>query len=733
MTDEQAKQLRKEGVEAAKAGDKDRARQLLQQSLRLDPNNEAAWIWLMTVARDQREKLICLYKLLEINPNNEMGLEALASLNLTPEKLAEQLGIKAAMQPVQPIQRAAPKSAARPAAPSPAEPAQAAVVPIPDAQRVAQAQSELDVLVREYLAPFEGYSGVTWTRKAGSRAGERDALVLRAYIAAGVAAVLIIVFVVGAVIVLNNPAARGILFVPTSTPSRTPAPPTTTYTPTPGLTPTPSPTPELTYTPSPTVPPEIAPGSGGEATAIYPPVQERTIRDAVALINRGEVEAALPTLVVEVTLVSSDFNPNPYFYRAMGLTRQGELDAAAEVLRTAERRLPEKPNEPGYAPLVNAGLAWVDALRAEQALEAGRRDEANALLRNIEDRAETAIARDPLLELPYRALARSHRLQGDYDAAITALDRGLAVRELAANVNLIVEKGQYFFDQGEYDLAAYQAFLALYADPTAESAHLLQLRTALAQDNPGLAVLLAQGYLFYYPGSVEGYTLLGEARLREGNFDLALEAYNQALAGGENNPFMAEVLVARAQLYEQQRRYDMAREDYTRAYTLTDDPAIRARRMLAAYNAGNIRVAEEDARALLGAGVIPDAEIQLLQARILVDQARQGDSADFEQALTLLETAGGSLPTDLRPVAGEYQARAQYSLGSYDSALRAINSALSAAETGSRHYLRGLILEAGGDSDAAARDFDWVVTWGTVYPYPFLPDARQRLQALQNS
>ncbi|MBI5669651.1 MAG: tetratricopeptide repeat protein [Chloroflexi bacterium] len=732
MIDDQAKQLRKAGVEAAKAGDKDRARQLLQQSLQLDPNNEAAWIWLMTVARDRREKLICLYKLLEINPNNTMGQEALASLNLTPDKLAEELGIKTTVPTLQPMQRAAPTPVIRAPQAAPETP-QAGTVPVADPQRVAQAQAELDALVREYLAPFDGYTGIAWTRKTRSRAGERDSLVLRAYVAAGVAGALVIILIIGAVVILNNPAARTVLFAPTGTPTRTPAPPTATFTPTPGVTPTPSPTPELTLTPSPTVPPNIRPGSDApEPTAIYPPVQERTIRDAVALMNQGRVEEALPTLVVEVTLVGTDFNPNPYFYRAMALARLGRLDAAAELLRTAERRLPEKPNEPSYAPLVNAGLAWVDALRAEQALDAGRRDEANALLRNIEDRAETAIAGDPRLELPYLALARRHRLVGDYDAAITALDEGLAVPELAGNVNLIIEKGQQYFDQREYDLAAYQAFLALYADPTAEAAHLLQIKTALAQDNPGLAVLLAQRYLFYYPGSVEGYTLLGEARVREGNFDLALEAYNQALAGGEDNPFTAEVLVARAQLYEQRRRYDLARDDYTRAYTLTDDLTLRARRMLAAYNAGNIRVAEEDARALLGAGVIPDAEIQLLQARILIDQAREGETAEFEQALNLLETASGSLSADLRPVADEYRARAQYNLGSYDDALRAINNALSAGETGSRHYLRGLILEAQGKDDLAARDYDWVMTWGTVYPYPFLPDARQRLQAIQN-
>ena len=66
------------------------------------------------------------------------------------------------------MQRAAP-SVRSPVAESEATPA--STVPIPDPQRITQAQAELDALVRDYLAPFEGYSGVAWTHKTGSRAG----------------------------------------------------------------------------------------------------------------------------------------------------------------------------------------------------------------------------------------------------------------------------------------------------------------------------------------------------------------------------------------------------------------------------------------------------------------------------------------------------------------------------------------------------------------------------------
>jgi len=728
VSSEQAKALRREGIAAAKAGQKDQARQLLQQSLRLDPGSEAAWLWLVSVARDQRERLFSLNKLLDINPNNEMALQSLQQLGLTREQLAQsqQTGAQTPppAAPVQPTSRASQAGPPLVLTPAP----QAPGVPIADPQKIAQAQTEADPIVREYLAPPKGYPGVTWVRKSARRAGERDVVVLRLYVAGGVAAALIGLFVVGALVVLNNPELRGIVFAPTWTISPTPAPPTNTPTPTPGVTPTPSPTPELTYTPSPTVPPEIPNGAQAALppTLIYPPAQEKGIRDSVALLDGGQFEVAIPTLNVEITRVASSFDPNPYYYAALAYVQKGDLEAAVEVLGEAENRLPENPND-NFRPLVDAGFAYVELKLAERALADNDRDEANAHLANAEDRAEAASEGDPRLELPYRTLAQRYQLDRDYDLALSVLDQGLAVPELAANVNLIVNKGEIYFQQREYDLADYQAYLALYINPAVEAAHILQIQSALAQENPGLAVLHAQAYLFYYPGSVAGYRLLGEARVAEGNFDLALEAYNQALAGGEN----ADLLLSRAALYNRQRRYEQAREDLSTAFTLTDDLAIQAQRMLAAYNAGNYATAESDAEALLGSGVIADSEIQLIQARILIDEAQPGDQADFEAALALLNTIGTNLLPERLPIADEYRARAQYNLEQYGDALNQVNRALAAEETGSRYYLRGLIEEAQGDTDAALRDYDWVLTLSAIYPYPFLPDVRDRAEALR--
>ena len=131
------------------------------------------------------------------------------------------------------------------------------------------------------------------------------------------------------------------------------------------------------------------------------------------------------------------------------------------------------------------------------------------------------------------------------------------------------------------------------------------------------------------------------------------------------------------------------------------------------------------------ARVIADSEIQLIQARILIDEAQPDDQQDFEEALSLLNTIGNNILPELQPVANEYRARAQYNLEAYDDALTLVNQALTAAETGSRYYLRGLIQEAQGDTEAALRDYDWVLTLSAIYPYPFLPDVRDRAEALR--
>jgi tetratricopeptide (TPR) repeat protein len=70
------------GMEATKAGQKDKARRLLEQVVEADRTNETAWLWLSAVVDTREERIKCLEMALKLNPANQdaqMALEWLGS------------------------------------------------------------------------------------------------------------------------------------------------------------------------------------------------------------------------------------------------------------------------------------------------------------------------------------------------------------------------------------------------------------------------------------------------------------------------------------------------------------------------------------------------------------------------------------------------------------------------------------------------------------------------------
>lgn len=63
--------LLKEGIAAARLGDRDTARDRLHQAIEIDRNNEKAWFWLAAVVETIAERRQCLESVLLINPNNQ--------------------------------------------------------------------------------------------------------------------------------------------------------------------------------------------------------------------------------------------------------------------------------------------------------------------------------------------------------------------------------------------------------------------------------------------------------------------------------------------------------------------------------------------------------------------------------------------------------------------------------------------------------------------------------------
>ncbi len=755
MASDQARELRAKGIAAAKAGNKEEARQLLQQSVRIEPRNEAAWLWLASVARDAGERKFCLEQVISINPNNPTALQALQALSgttSTPPPAGDSTGSMPSLRrltasppapraaPLEPDPSPTPSSLRIKKLPSAAGStsaqrlseqeimAQPPGIPIPAQERINEAHKHIDRLMIELTEPLPTYN---WTRKRSGRAGEGDIVVYRLYVTAGIVAALVLLGVIGVIALNNSPQLQLVVYGASATPTVTPS---VTPTNTPGLTPTPSVTPQRSPTPSPTVPFEITPGdplSPPRATAIYPQVA-REIALAFGAIQRGDARAAIPTLATERQRQSSDpalFDPAPFYYEALAYLALEDPESALETLEDAQSRLNAR-NTREAKPLLDCGFAQVYWRIYESASARGNAAAARDALALVQTYAQDALEGDPRLEEPYILLARAAAQERRFDDAIATLDQGLSVSALRQNVRLILAKADVYYRQREFGLANYQAFLARYIDPTTEAAYQLQYQIALDQNRPGDAVLIAQDYLHFYPGSTTAFQLLGDAHFREGSLDLALQAYTQGLAGNTNDLASANMLVGRGRIYMQRGRYDLAREDFTRALAINNAPETLALRMEAAYRDGRYQIALDDAARLRTANVIPVGQLDLLRGRALIESA--ANNQDYTLALNVLNTLDrASLNAEQRALVDEYIARGQLAVRNLSAAQAAIDAALGANETPYRRYLRGQILEARGERASARRDYEWVVTLSQVIPFEFAADARERLEALR--
>lgn len=76
-----AKEILQLGIEAARDGNREEARQLFSLLTKQDPQNIQAWLWMAGVSDSQSQRRNALERALQIDPQNEMALRGLRALN----------------------------------------------------------------------------------------------------------------------------------------------------------------------------------------------------------------------------------------------------------------------------------------------------------------------------------------------------------------------------------------------------------------------------------------------------------------------------------------------------------------------------------------------------------------------------------------------------------------------------------------------------------------------------
>ena len=97
-----------QAITAIKAGDTENGRKLLLGVLKVDQNNENAWLWMTKVVRSDSDRIKCLQRILQINPDNEAAKHGLKLIeqkqgNLKP--LHKPIQAKPATKPHKPVLR----------------------------------------------------------------------------------------------------------------------------------------------------------------------------------------------------------------------------------------------------------------------------------------------------------------------------------------------------------------------------------------------------------------------------------------------------------------------------------------------------------------------------------------------------------------------------------------------------------------------------------------------------
>jgi len=671
--------LLQRAIELARSGQREEARQLLAQVLRVDAQNETAWLWLGAVLTRPEDRIRCLQQVLTINPRNEMAARGLRALGVEP----------------------------------PPPPPPESGVPRPDPAAIAEARRRADLVLTDLRHEIDaGRLELAWAAPDAERRTARLPLYMRVdplavAIVGSIAVVVLVVVLASTILGMIRPVQRGVApqvaqgVLPTPTTQPTPRP-------------TRTPTPVGAGVIEPTLPAGNAPRGdlrfGLTPTAIYintPHPALPRLSDAITAYAQGRYQDALE-LIAQVR-ENGDESIDGYYYEVMSLIGLERFDDARARLTVALGR-----NE-NFAPLhVAEGILLARAGAVERARVSFER------ARDI----------DPLYLRTYLELADLSLAEGDYDSAQAQIDAARATNRYSYDVNLLVAEGEIALARGDVARAVALGNLAFYIDPGAEDVVVFLARSRIEFGAIGAAVIGLEDYLAdANPASARAWALLGTAYGLQDRFDEGFLAYQRALQLSEN---VTEALIARGYFYMEQRQVQNAFDDFEAA--LASEPGSRdalAGHAMTGIELGQFEAAIADLEKLRANLTPPDPNLETLYVRALLGARRYAD-------VITVSSAALNLALDEGQRAALFEARgwAYFNQDDLASADRDIRQALAIEQTGTRLFYQANILLAQGQLDQAASALEWLLFWDQSFDYPFsadaaalLADARSQIEA----
>ncbi|MCI0712649.1 MAG: tetratricopeptide repeat protein [Chloroflexi bacterium] len=725
MAQDRAKQLLQQGISAAKAGQKDEARQALQQAVRLDPHNESIWLWLSSVARDDKERIFCLKQILEINPQNELAIKGLSALGIQPQQ------------------------AAKPAA----------GVPVVTGEKLSQIEDKIDTFIRTYSPQPRTSLDVEWVHKEKKRYLEGSAARLRRTILASAAAVTSLIVVGFILLILSLDIEFPVLnederiALATLTPSATP---TLTPTATPGVANTATPEPEITRTPI-RVAENLPQGNVFQTTPTpavprYDVSVRLPVETAVFHFASGDYGQVAEMSADQRGVFTRDCFWELYYFEALSLMEQRQHDEAVDLLeQPLETEWDGESCQSGTSrAMIETGLCKV---KLDQAVSNGTVVN-NSLLLEAEAHCETALTeQQEFLPDGFNALADVRIALQQFDVAEELLDRGL--EQFPDNRDLYLARADLELARNNPNDALLYIESALTIDPASEEglrkraeAYLMLARMETGDQQLlryGEVALNTEDYLLFYPGNPAGHILLATARLNEGNPDRALESINRVIAAEDDLPPSArnaviQAYALRSQIYIDQQNWGAALDDLTTLRELDpNNPTWVDRQTQIALQLDDFEtVLENVGQALRDLPGRPDAV--LTQARLLAItcQYNRNIDCDFETVLNnLTDSVIGTLSGEQRGQALLYRAEAQFqTIGEaateeeIEAMLSSVNEALRLSQSPEAYFLLGRILEQMGNGAQALEAYEWLAYWTQFYDYPFSDEIAESIAEL---